>query len=599
MKNLKQISILLSFLMCLIFVCFGTFAKGWEFVGDEWYFADSTGDYVTEKIETSNGKKYYLGEDGRMVRDYLLEDYNGSMYYFNDDGEMVKNTWVAVDPLQVSDPYANGPTVYLYYFGGNGKAYKAVDTITRKIIDGKRYLFDVNGRMLSGWINENGVMYNEIDFDDDPFVGFLYYAGDETDGVLREGWMPYEDGSLDDKYYKKEVMWFYFNKNNNKKVMSEDSDSYNQKKINGKFYAFDENGVMLTGWEAERATKYHIEYDDLYNEEYGALAKKRWVYTVPSEEINQDDHVDEVERWFYADSSGDIVKGTVKKITKEYYAFDNTGILKSGLVVINGNDNTYIDTISMDETDGKKFIIDRLYTSKDTGEEKQFVDTSQKILYFLDDEMSSIYGARRTGEIPVGFSDNDYIFSSEKNGELETLKKRKFHQAGIQLRAEPQLGLGIVMDGVASTSVASVANRTAKYIDGELINGKDNEYYVYYDPNQYNDLYPHFIAVDARGNKITASNTYRKDKEGNFWMFGANGSFIKIVSVPVKYNINEGVWYFRSDFQNAKNMRVESMWQPFGTEDASGLTVSLQRGDGGYEIIPDEQYTLNFNIITE
>ena len=266
MKKIKQISVLLCFLMLLVCMSFESFSRGWEFVGDEWYFADSTGEYVTEKIETSNGKKYYLGEDGRMVRDYLLEDYNGSMYYFNDDGEMVKNTWVAVDPLQVSDPYPNGPTVYLYYFGANGKAYKASDYIVRKIIDGKKYLFDANGRMLSGWISETGEMYNEVDFSDDPFVGFLYYAGDETDGVLREGWMPYEDGSFDDRYYEKEVIWFYFNKNNNKKTYSENSESYNQKKIGGKTYAFDENGVMLTGWEAEKATKYHIELDDFYGQ---------------------------------------------------------------------------------------------------------------------------------------------------------------------------------------------------------------------------------------------------------------------------------------------------------------------------------------------
>lgn len=72
--------------------------------------------------------------------------------------------------------------------------------------------------MLTGWIDEDGKMWNDYDDDTDPFVNAVYFAGDETDGVLREGWVGYTDGSLDDKYYKKQVIWLYFNTNNNKKV---------------------------------------------------------------------------------------------------------------------------------------------------------------------------------------------------------------------------------------------------------------------------------------------------------------------------------------------------------------------------------------------
>ncbi len=64
--------------------------------------------------------------------------------------------------------------------------------------------------MLSGWIDESGNMWNDYDNDTDPFIGVLYYAGDETDGVLRSGWMGFTDASIDDKYFKKEVIWFYF-----------------------------------------------------------------------------------------------------------------------------------------------------------------------------------------------------------------------------------------------------------------------------------------------------------------------------------------------------------------------------------------------------
>ena len=57
----------------------------------------------------------------------------------------------------------------------------------------------------------NYEQFNEIDNNEsDPFSGFCYYAGDETDGVLREGWTAYEEGSTDDRYYKKQTLWFYF-----------------------------------------------------------------------------------------------------------------------------------------------------------------------------------------------------------------------------------------------------------------------------------------------------------------------------------------------------------------------------------------------------
>ena len=140
-EKIFKISIF-SAIMLLLF-SFYTNAKGWIEQGGDWYYQNSDGEFVTETIKISEEKKYYLGEDGRMVRDYLLVDYNDATYYFNDDGEMVVNTWVAVDPQQVTVDISSsaGLTVYLFYFGGNGKAFRAKENIVRKTIDGKKYLF--------------------------------------------------------------------------------------------------------------------------------------------------------------------------------------------------------------------------------------------------------------------------------------------------------------------------------------------------------------------------------------------------------------------------------------------------------------------------
>lgn len=599
MKNLKAVS--LTFLVCimtLVFAC-QIFAKGWVTDGSDWYYQDEQGENVTDSIEISNGKKYYLGSDGKMVRDYLLEDYNDAVYYFNDDGEMVLNTWVAVDPLQVSDPITNGPTIYLYYFGASGKAYKAKIDITKKTIDGKKYLFDSQGRMLSGWIDEAGQMYNNIDYEDDPFVGFVYYAGDETDGVLREGWFSYEDGSIDDKYYEKETIWFYFNPSSNKKTYNSDGSDYFTKKINGKTYSFDDNGVMLTAWEAEEATrsKYFLS-DETKQDEYGSLAKKRWVFAVPSDYTNIEDYQDETYRWFYSENSGDLAKNKIRKIGTQYYAFDKVGIMKTGLVIFSKN-GSYVDTIDMEGTDGQDLLVKRTYVSKDSQETKTFTPGEQFIYYFDNDETGNTFGVRKTGIQKVSMADKDWDFYSEKStGEGETYKKKRFYQSGFVLKADPILGLGIVLDGYTSTVDGTSKTRDALVTGGSC--GKDgNEFYVSYTMNDYNAStgYPHFVVIDGKGAKYTRSNTYKKDKEGNYWILGAGGTFVKAVTVPVKYS--SGKWQYKSEKADSTSLgRVKSMWIDFGVSDASGCTVKLDRNSGDYEITPDQLYCVNFEWLS-
>jgi hypothetical protein len=447
--------------------------------------------------------------------------------------------------------------------------------------------------MLSGWIDESGVMWNPVDSDEDPFIGYMYYAGDETDGVLRTGWVAYEDGSLTDKYYEKETLWFYFNSSSNKKVFNDTSYDYYEKRISGKTYAFDENGVMLTGWEADKATKFYI--DDTSNtDEYGNLSKKRWVYAIPSEEINVDDHIDEVYRWFWADLSGNISKNEMIKVDKNYYAADKTGIIRDGLVVFTKIDHKYVHNIDIENTDGKDFIVNRKYRAKDDNKDYTYDDDSQVIYYFENDETSKSYGKRILENVTIPFSEKDYVFYSTKSaGGVEGAKERKYYQCGIEMKADPVLGLGLIFDGVATESVANSPTRKPDYKKAA-----GNEYNVYYDVTSYSkDCLPHMQVVDTSGKIISKSNVFKKDKAGNYWIIGDNGSFMKIVTVPVKYQKADGKWYFKSEVYNDKNMRVETKFIPFGEFDYSNRTVLLERGEGSYELIPDEIYALNFNWV--
>lgn len=134
-------------------------------------------------VEEENGWAYYEGEGERAVSQLLEIDEN--YYYFGEDGLMVRNQWVAVENMETG---LDEPEHYWYYFQDNGKAYKRSNStpsgVTRmKEIDGKKYSFDSEGRMLFGW-----VLDGERLTDEDAWKEGEYYFGGENDGVMKDGW---------------------------------------------------------------------------------------------------------------------------------------------------------------------------------------------------------------------------------------------------------------------------------------------------------------------------------------------------------------------------------------------------------------------------
>ena len=607
-------------LLCAMVIlnAIATFSAGWvNDGGDNWMYVDADGIYLTSTIRSSGNDKYYLDEYGNMVRDYLLEDYNDSIYYFDDSGKMVTNTWVAVDPSQIYNPMDNPPTVYLYYFGSNGKAYKSRGGVVRKTIDGKKYLFNENGQMLSGWINEQGDRFDEYNSEDDPFVGFCYYAGDETDGVLREGWTAYEEGSVEDRYYLKQELWFYFLPSTNKKVQSNKDDALFKKIINGKTYAFDDNGVMAMGWDSDltdpdnndpiiTTKKYYMEEGD----DVGRLAKKEWVFAVPSMKQNLDDHDQEIERWFYSVSGGDVVKGEMRKINNGYYVFNAQGIMQTGICVIDKATKRFVDCIDAEKTDGRDFIISRFYISKEresaASEFQMFNSDTQLLYYFSEDpEIASAYGKRDTGERTVAFGDDDYLFTSQSTGEYEGFKKKYYYQAGIKLKPDPALGIGLVFLGYSNSVYGDTVDYAPVYNNSTHAWAKADKNHNdiltdYVVTKQYAGKFPVFAAVGPSGSKISKGNSVKKDKSGNYWLIGQNGYVINIFEVPIRrHRLDDGTigWQFKSEKLEPGGTKVKSQWINFGTADEYGKTCNMDRTIAGrYALKLDETYCVNFRI---
>lgn len=144
-----------------------------------------------------------------------------------------------------------------------------------------------------------------------------------------------------------ETHWYYFTESG-KAVM----DAW--KKINSKWYHFDSEGIMETGW---------IE-DNMYFAGDDGAALIGWHKLDPPD--GQDDDVDpfdelEGKKWYYFNSSGkkyvpdsNTVNGYVeKRIDGTYYCFDSNGAMQTGWVDLAGSGRDDISGYRFYGKDGK------------------------------------------------------------------------------------------------------------------------------------------------------------------------------------------------------------------------------------------------------
>lgn len=548
-------------------------ARGWVQNGADWYYVDNNNEYVTDTIQSSGNAKFYLGEDGRMQRDYFLEDYNENTYYFGSNGAMVTNTWVAIESSRVDNQDDYVPDNYWYYFQASGKAMKGNSTKCKKTtIDGKKYAFNEFGQMCIGWFGEDGKTVNPDD-EQNPFKEAVYYGGGDNDGVLRTGWITYYDGydGTDEIETEYSVLYFYFNTSNNKKY---GCDGAVTKKINGRTYAFTNEGVMLSGWDPYNETRDHNEFDSLAGktvyfsgEDDGHQVKKGWVYAVPAESIDKKKYDDDEEVYMYFQSSGDITKNIMKKINGKFYVFNNAGVMKTGVVIWSpggvvgdANHYHYIDKLDMDYAEGadvaKKGILQTdsdkwIKVNKDGrvinmegygntaddagkagGMNGQYKTNPNfvKLHYFGDD------GARRTGTNTIEFSDDNWTFQSNSNGNKDSgAFNKKYYSLGILLKANSDIRYGLFTFGTPSSADYSGP------LKAQSPDGRDQTYW------NANLAQGHYEVISTSGARVKGNNNAKKDADGNYWLINRNSNRLEgIWTVNVSRSRNVGVFTTRT-----------------------------------------------------
>ena len=457
-KQTKLVAVLSTAALLAIGASMTSFAaQGWAEEDGTCVYYDSSNDRVTEEWKKSGDNWYWLDDNGEMAVDMLVED-DDDYYYVDANGVMVTNQWVAIENEDAGEE--DEPDHYWYYFQANGKAYTrsdnaSEDSVSAKTINGKKYAFDEEGRMLYGWVSGG-----ERQTDDDAWKESLYYFGDEDDGAMSLGWRQisivddeYEDLQPGDEYWDEDQdRWFYF-QTSGKKVAadSEDGDTLKTKTINGRKYGFDEYGRMIADWFTETASystatqgvaSYTSSFMYFSTPEDGARATKGWFKVVPGYYLHEDKYNDGDDYWYYADGDGEIYSNVIKTIKGKKYAFDNYGRMIDGLVFLQmATENGKVDSSEIDQ----KFADDGdiPYDTEDAFDDfvvhyaPQISSGEIRSFYFGDSDD----GAMKTGRQTVEIDGDSFTFkfkdsSSSKGAGINGIDDHKLYSAGKLIEAD-------------------------------------------------------------------------------------------------------------------------------------------------------------------
>lgn len=282
-----------------------------------WFYFNGDGQKQAGKRKKINGVYYVFADDGHMVDDWAIETVNASgnkvwgnefstnskaasISYVNGDGAQRKNTWIWAIPAEDWIPGDYEDDEYSWFYAGkDGK----LTTDTVKKINGKKYAFDNQGRMQTGFVTVTGdsvgTQYGHDKYTREEWIkkaneltGLKYFSSDEEkDGAMKTG---YQNIELADDTYQ-----FYFQKNGD--ALTQFDSKIKKYTINGlvlKPTNDDENNyaaVTLNGDDPDGiTTEYTAMMGNILVNKQGTVVKNKTVK-------------DENDQYFLTDGDGKVV----------------------------------------------------------------------------------------------------------------------------------------------------------------------------------------------------------------------------------------------------------------------------------------------------
>ena len=439
-------------------------SKGtWMMVDGEWYCYDKNGDAYTNVFCSSNGKEYYVGDDGQLVRSEWVED-GTDKYFVNSSGAKITNDWRLTTPYD--DESADEEW---YYFKSNGKRAEN-EKITYK---SKSYYFDTDGIMLTGWVT-TGEGTSAVNEATDYVKDHTFYC-DETGARVEGAWVKDTKPGTDDDDADADEYWYYLKKATGKPATGKQSN------INGQIYLFNGEGQMQYGWVAATSdsnTKFYqldeeddekamstAEGDVYYcgDEDDGHAKKNKWMKTwLPDDTDEEEDD----KSWFWFDKNGKLYRPETGSDAVKYK-------LEEGKLIVDKNSYGV----------AKKKVNSKDYWFNGDGE-------MLSKFYLIDDNMyyfgGSDDGSMKTGSQSVKDNAGDtykfYFYTKDQSSEYTSNDGKTLHK-----------GAGVI------------GNQNNKlYYYGMLIQADDYKYQI----AEVND---HKFIINSNGSIQHSNTEYKED----------------------------------------------------------------------------------------
>ena len=456
---------------------------------------------VREKWYKEDGYWKYRLSDGEMTIGWRKID--GVYYFFNGQGQMQAGKWLH---LKDSREKIDGNWYYLNnngdmretgWFNQDGNWYYITSTGARSYnelleIAGQKYLFDKDGKMLTGYQVFNGkkMFFSES--------GALQTAGNpSTWQKIDSDWYFYDEDGLR-TVGKKNIngSTYYFNQEG---VMQTGWTF-----VDGHWNYFASSGAMKTGWVKDQETWYYLDKDGIMLTGRQDINGVR--YYLNASGAMQTGWKWLENNWYYYANSGAMKTGWIKDNEKWYY-LNQDGIMQTGKQEINGT-RYYLNTSGAMQT-GWQWLDKHWHYYADSG--------AMKTGWFKDNE-KWYYLESQEGIMLVGFQQVDgkqYYFSA--SGAMQTGWKW-FDNHYRYFEANGAMKTGWIKD----KGIWYYLNPE----DGIMLVGlhKVNGDHYYFDESG-------------------AMQTGWKRIDGNWYYFQTDGSLLKNATTPDGYKVNEeGIW---------------------------------------------------------